>query len=36
MIRGVDREIRKAVKDAARAEGIRVGTPGAPLPGPRT
>jgi outer membrane murein-binding lipoprotein Lpp len=26
MIRGVDREIRKAVKDAARAEGISVGT----------
>ena len=26
MIRGVDREIRKAIKDAARAEGISVGT----------
>ena len=26
MIRGVDREIRKAVKDAARAEGISIGT----------
>jgi hypothetical protein len=26
MDRGVDREIRKAVKDAARAEGISVGT----------
>src|SRR5262249_62177281 len=25
MIRGVDREIRKAVKDAAKAEGISVG-----------
>ncbi|HKA79544.1 MAG TPA: hypothetical protein VKD43_05895 [Xanthobacteraceae bacterium] len=25
MIRGVDREIRKAIKDAARAEGISVG-----------
>ncbi|MGE3156997.1 MAG: hypothetical protein AB7E84_04275 [Xanthobacteraceae bacterium] len=26
MIRGVDREIRKSIKDAARAEGISVGT----------
>jgi outer membrane murein-binding lipoprotein Lpp len=26
MIRGVDRDIRKAVKDAAKAEGISVGT----------
>jgi hypothetical protein len=26
MIRGVDREIRKAVKDAAKAEGASVGT----------
>jgi len=26
MIRGVDREIRKAIKDAAKAEGISVGT----------
>jgi hypothetical protein len=26
MIRGVDREIRKAVKDAAKAEGVSVGT----------
>jgi hypothetical protein len=26
MIRGVDRETRKAIKDAARAEGISVGT----------
>src|SRR5262245_34695248 len=26
MIRGVDREIRKAVKDAARTEGVSVGT----------
>jgi hypothetical protein len=25
MIRGVDREIRKAVKDAAKAEGVSVG-----------
>jgi hypothetical protein len=26
MIRGVDREIRKAIKDAAKAEGVSVGT----------
>jgi hypothetical protein len=26
MIRGVDREIRRAVKDAAKAEGVSVGT----------
>jgi hypothetical protein len=26
MIRGVDREIRKSIKEAARAEGISVGT----------
>jgi hypothetical protein len=26
MIRGVDREIRKAVKNAAKAEGVSVGT----------
>jgi len=26
MIRGVDRETRKSIKDAARAEGISVGT----------
>ena len=26
MIRGVDREMRKAIKDAAKAEGISVGT----------
>jgi len=26
MIRGVDRDIRKAIKDAAKAEGISVGT----------
>lgn len=26
MIRGVDRKMRKAIKDAARAEGVGVGT----------
>jgi hypothetical protein len=26
MIRGVDRKIRKAIKDAAKAEGVSVGT----------
>ena len=26
MIRGVDREIRKAIKDAAKTEGVSVGT----------
>jgi hypothetical protein len=26
MIRGVDRKMRKAIKDAARAEGVAVGT----------
>jgi hypothetical protein len=26
MIRGIDREVRKAIKDAAKAEGVSVGT----------